>query len=327
MVHGHGKIILFGEHAVVFGYPALAVAVERGIELSWERASGPTTELSISPGDTRVDTGSQPCAEHPLLQQALKIARAMYDDSLELRLRAQARIPKGAGVGSSAALGVAVLRAMDEARGIQRSNDEIFERSFAWERVFHGTPGGVDNAMATHGGVALFRRDYPLRSDVPIYTQIKLEQLNLRHTVRLVVADSGSRPPAITMISDVRRQYESDKPRVQKTFEAIDAILRNGKLALEQGNLSWLGPLLDMNHWALAGLMLVNDRVQQMVNAAKAAGALGAKMTGAGGGGCMIALVYNDEAHAAPVRAALAPFGTVFEVYLRSKFDELESKT
>jgi mevalonate kinase len=326
MVHGHGKVILFGEHAVVFGHPALAVAIEGGMQLAWARTSGPT-RLRIMPGDTDVDLGSEAPPQHERLQQALRVARALYDDQLELELSATASIPKGAGVGSSAALGVAVLRAMDEARGIRRPDSEIFERSFAWEAVFHGTPGGIDNYMATYGGLCLFRRNYPLKPGVPMSQQIEPTRVVPRDTMRLIVADSGSRPPAIEMITKVRERRERDQAFVEQQFAAITSLLLNGKLALEQGGLKDVGQCMDMNHMLLAGLLLVSEKVEQMVQTARSAGALGAKMTGAGGGGCMIALVHNDEAHAAKVSAALAPFGTVFEVFLRSKVDELESKT
>lgn len=316
MAYGHGKVILFGEHAVVYGHPALAMGIERAAEVSFTKASGAFTTLHIAPS-TRVDAGPQTDPHDPRLQQALRVARAMYDDDLELDLRAQIGIPKGAGCGSSAALGVAVLRAMDEARGIERDPGELFERSFEWERVFHGTPGGVDNAMATYGGLALFRRAYPLQQGVPIFRQVTLQQLRPRVPVRLIVADSGSRPPAIEMITGVRNRRDRDPAFVDRTFEGIAALVTNGKRAIEDGNLKWLGQLMDLNHMSLAGLLLVSDKVEAMVGAARAAGALGAKMTGAGGGGCMIALAESDT-QAEAIKDALRPFGTVFETRVES---------
>ncbi|HEX6244866.1 MAG TPA: mevalonate kinase [Polyangiales bacterium] len=314
MAFGHGKVILFGEHAVVFGHPAVAVAIENAAEVSWERATGPITRLTIQPGDTRVDTGSEPNAGRELLQRALKVARALYADDLELELRAHMTIPTGAGLGSSAALGVAVLRAMDEARGLSRDDAEIFERSFEWERVFHGTPGGIDNAMATYGGLQLFKRAFPLKEGVPIYQQISLTRIVPRDPFCLVVANSGNRPPAIQMITGVRELRERNRTLVDTTFDGIAALVPNGKLAIEQGELKSLGQLMDMNHMSLAGLMLVSSQVQDMVGAARQAGALGAKMTGAGGGGCMIALV--NERERADVLAALAAYQP-FEAWVR----------
>lgn len=296
MAHGHGKVILFGEHGVVHGRPALALAVERGAEVTAERAtSGPTT-LHIEPWNVDVDTGDEPNFGREPLQRALEVARAMYDDDVELSLRAEMRLPSGAGMGSSAALGVAVLRAMDEARGMKRSNEDIYERSLGWERVFHGNPSGVDNAMAAHGGMAMFRKGQPLVRIVP------------RHRLRIVAAFSGESSGTKEMVESVARQFEKDPVKVGKIFDGMEAIVNNGKLALEQGELKSLGQLMTLNHRLLSSLMLSTTTLEEMIAAAEKAGALGAKVTGAGGGGCMIALVDSDETHAS-VRAAMQALG------------------
>jgi mevalonate kinase len=206
------------------------------------------------------------------------------------------RVPSGAGMGSSAALGVAVLRALDEVRGITRPDDEIYERSLDWERVFHGNPSGVDNAMATHGGMALFTRGSPLTRVVP------------RHKVSLVVAYSGSSSSTKLMVDSVARQLAKEPVRMNKAFDAIAAIVANGRLALETGDFAGLGQLLTLNHKLLSGMMLSTDVLEEMIAAALAAGALGAKVTGAGGGGCMVALVDSPETQQA-VSAALQKLG------------------
>src|SRR5262245_46887208 len=149
MAHAHGKVILFGEHSVVYGRPALAKAIERAATVTARLSSKPFTSLHISPWNVHVDTSEHSNVGREPLQQALKIVRALYQDGLELELNAQMSIPPSAGMGSSAALGVAVLRALDDARSLSRPDDEVFERSFLWESVFHDRPGGVDNAMAT----------------------------------------------------------------------------------------------------------------------------------------------------------------------------------
>jgi mevalonate kinase len=302
MAYGHGKVILFGEHSVVHGTPALALAVERGSEVNASQASqGPTT-LSIAPWSVEIDTGDAVNEGRVPLQQALKVARGFYQDDLELTLSAHMNLPSGAGMGSSAALGVAVLRAMDEARGLTRPEQEIYERSLAWEKVFHGNPSGVDNAMATHGGMAIFKKGEPLTRIVP------------RHKVRLIAAYSGSSSSTKEMVESVARQYAREPKRVGTTFEGITAIVNNGKLAIEQGNLKHLGQLMTANHRLLAGLMLSTLELEKMIAAAMDAGALGAKVTGAGGGGCMIALVESDEQHAAVKTAMQSLDKTVYEV-------------
>lgn len=307
MAFGHGKVILFGEHSVVHGRPALAKAVPNGAEVSaTPSASGPTS-LHIQPWDVQIDTGAAANLGREKLQTALKIARGFYEDDVELSLRATMRLPGGAGMGSSAALGVAVLRAMDDARGITRPEQQIFERSLAWERVFHGNPSGVDNAMATHGGIAVFRRGPEPLSE-------RLVPFVPRHAPRLLAGYSGSSPSTQVMVEGVARLLQRKPEETNKHFDAIAAIVGNGKVALEQGDMKGLGQLMTMNHMLLAGFFLLStEKIEAMIRAATSAGALGAKVTGGGGGGCMLALVDNDDAYAA-VHAALSSFGPVYDV-------------
>ena len=270
--------------------------MERACEVLPAPSPVPYTTLHIAPWQVQVDTTDEVNLGREPLQQALKVARAFYDDALELTLSATMHLPSGAGMGSSAALGVAVLRAMDDARGIKRSGDEIYERSLAWERVFHGNPSGVDNAMATFGGMAIFTRGAPLKPIMP------------RHPVRLVAGFSGHGSSTKEMVASVARQFEREPERVGKLFDAIAAIVSNGKLALEQGDMRSLGQLMTLNHKLLSELMLSTNELETMIAAANDAGALGAKVTGAGGGGCMIALVDSDAQRDA-VRAALSALG------------------
>jgi mevalonate kinase len=297
---GHGKIILFGEHAVVHGVPAVAVAVEGGAVVQATPAAGVTT-LAIAPWNLTVDTGAVEHPSAPLVQQALKVARGFYADDLELTLAATMHLPAGAGMGSSAALGVAVLRAMDDARGLSRGQGELVDRAYEWEKVFHGTPGGIDNTMAVYGGVGLYAKGSgfkPVRLGAPL---------------RFLVGDSGEQRVGGKMIAIVRDKLARDPEFGKRWLAAIAAIVDNGKLALELGNARDLGQLMNMNHMELASVMVVTAELETMCQAARKAGALGAKMTGAGGGGCMIALVEADTK--ASVRSALQGLGKqVYEV-------------
>jgi mevalonate kinase len=299
---GHGKVILLGEHSVVHGRPALALSVERGARVELRPTDKGRTTLDILPWDVSVDTGPDVNLGRESLQQALRVARELYKDDREFALHAEMNVPSGAGMGSSAALGVAVLRALDEGRGLTRSDAEMYERSLVWERVFHGNPSGVDNAMATYGGMAVFRKGQPLTRVVP------------RHPVSLVVAYSGISSSTKLMVDSVGRQFEKEPERIGKLFDAIESIVMNGKLALEMGDLKGLGQLMTMNHKLLSALMLSTDALEEMIAAATGAGALGAKVTGAGGGGCMVALVENDTQKEA-VMSALRGLGrTVYQV-------------
>jgi len=295
---GHGKVILFGEHGVVHGVPAMAVAVEGGALVDHEVLREGPTALHIDPwgvdvAATDVHMGSE--RSEPL-HRALRVARGMYDDDLELRLRATMHLPGGAGMGSSAALGVAVLREMDAARGIERDLDEMIARSLEWERVFHGNPSGVDNAMAASGGLAIYRKGEPI------------ERIGLRGTLRLVVGNSGESSSTKEMVASVARQYEHDPGRVGKIFDGMASIVQNARIALMAGDFRSLGQLMTLNQALLNSLMLSTATIEEMIEAAIEAGALGGKVTGAGGGGCMIALVDSEDARE-KVKEALSGLG------------------
>lgn len=278
MGFGRGKVILFGEHAVVHGFPAIAVGIERGVTA--EASISVADRLRLTPWDLTLRPDPQ--SQEPL-ERAYAAVLASYPDRPPLEVRAHVDLPAGAGLGCSAAIGVAVLDAIDERLGVRRSREALGEAALAWERVFHGNPSGVDNTMSAVGGVALFRRGQPLellRSNQPMY---------------LVIGYSGEPSSTKEMVASVARQRDRDPDRVRKAFEGIESLVRNAKIAIESGDLVALGQLLDLNHTILSSLMLCTTKVDAMCQSARAAGALGAKMTGAGGGGCMFALAPKRE--------------------------------
>ena len=280
MGFGRGKVILLGEHAVVHGWPAIAVGIERGVTA--EAVTAERDLLRLSPWDLVLGPDAQ--GDEPL-ERAFAAALAMYPSRPALEVSAEVDLPAGAGIGCSAAIGVAVLDAIDEALGFERSRTDLAKSALAWEKVFHGNPSGIDNTMSAIGGVALFRKGDALRS------------LHSNKPLHLVIGYSGEPSSTKEMVASVARQLESDRERVTKAFEGIEVLVRNAKLAIEAGDLVALGQLLDLNHTILSSLMLCTTKLDDMCQAARRAGALGAKMTGAGGGGCMFALApKRDEA-------------------------------
>lgn len=296
MGFGRGKIILLGEHAVVHGYPAIAVGIERGVHA--EALAAERDVLRLDPWDLTLEP--DPDGAEPLAR-AFSAVLESYEDRPPLEVHATAELPAGAGLGCSAAIGVAVLDAVDEALGRMRSRAELGEAALVWEEVFHGNPSGVDNTMSAVGGVALFVRGEPLR---PIRSNKPLH---------LVVGYSGESSSTKEMVASVRRQLQNDPERVKKTFSAIETLVRNAKLAIEAGDLVALGQLLDLNHSLLSSLMLCTTKLDAMCRTARDAGALGAKITGAGGGGCMFALAPKRDA-AEVIRGALGDDAFVAEV-------------
>lgn len=274
----HGKVILLGEHSVVYGRPALAAGLPRGASArAWSTRE--TSTLHVVPWNVTV----RPDAERSLSQAFAALLEAAELEG-GARIEAQVDIPGGSGLGSSAALGVAVLRAIDAMRGIERDEASMLECSLAWERVFHGNPSGVDNAMAIAGGLAWYVRGQPL------------ERVRTRRPLVLVVGDSGEPCSTMSTVSEVARQHAKSPERMEKHFDAIGVLVRNGRLAAEAGDAKALGQLFDMNQSLLAAMLISTDTLEEMIGAARAAGALGAKLTGGGGGGCMIALAADRDA-------------------------------
>lgn len=293
MAFAHGKIILLGEHAVVYGKPGIAAAIDRGVSATARVAEA--DRLWIEPWAREVVPSAE--ADDPLSRAFAVALRERPAGAPRLAIRCDVGIPAGAGLGCSAAIGVAVISAIDEVLGVERPRAAVAEAAYAWEQVFHGNPSGIDNTMAAVGGIALYRKGQPLEPIVP------------RRPLPIVVAYSGESASTKETVAEVARQRARRPAEVDALLDAIESVVINGRRAIEDGDLRALGQLFDANHMMLSSLMLSTEKLEHMVAAARAAGALGAKLTGGGGGGCMIALVADRDA-AAPVCDALRAEGT-----------------
>jgi mevalonate kinase len=294
--HGHGKIILLGEHSVVYGRPAIAAGIARGC--SAEARDNPIDALSVEPWGVRIEAARpESDQERELLRQAFVTVCERYgSERPRLHVHARMQIPGGAGLGGSAALSVAVLRAVEASLQRQSSPEELLEASLAWERVFHGNPSGIDSAMAIRGGLSLYRRG----------EREPLTTIALGRALHMVVGNSGEHGSTMAMVASVARQHARDAKKAEQIFDAIAALVMNAKSALEQAEFVRLGQLMDLNQTLLNTLMLSTSKLEHMCQLARAAGALGAKLTGGGGGGCMIALAADGDGTAPIVQALTA---------------------
>jgi mevalonate kinase len=309
-----GKVILFGEHGVVYGRPALAAGLSTGAsaELVSEAGVLGAARLSVEPWGVTVDAiapdpsrdavGGVNKAASDARIATNQLAHAFgaivhaYDKPPVLHVKVKMELPSGAGLGGSAALSVAIVRVLDEALGIARTPSEVADIALRAEKVFHGNPSGVDTAMAAAGGVAVYRKGQPLQS------------VRVKHPITLVIGHSGEPGMTKETVASVARQHAQRPDKVEQIFAGMEAIVNNGKSALERGDLDALGQLMELNQKLLVTLVLSTPRLEEMCTVAVKAGALGSKLTGGGGGGCMIALVKDAQSGVA-VRDALRGLG------------------
>ncbi|MSP24733.1 MAG: mevalonate kinase [Myxococcales bacterium] len=272
-----GKLILVGEHAVVYGAPALVAAIGRTLTATAERGSdGPSTleldfELCLDSGDSAMSRAFSELLRAVSLDEPLGPICA----------RVAGDLPSAAGLGFSAAAAVAVARALEDLRGV--GNDDARERAvvlraMAWERVFHGNPSGVDVSAAMHPGVLRFVRGSPPTVVVTA------------KPILVCVGISRQRSSTMTMVDAVRALRSSNPTRFDDELAAIAALVETAERALRSGALAELGALMSENHALLSAWQLSTMELDELCRTALANGALGAKLTGKGGGGAAVAL-------------------------------------
>jgi mevalonate kinase len=151
----------------------------------------------------------------------------------------------------------------------------------AWERLFHGNPSGIDAAVSARGGCVYFRKG----------GQHAIEPVRLRGALHLCVGSTGTASSTKAMVDAVARLRARRPEVVAKSFEGIRSLVANARLAIEAGDRHALGKLIDLNQMILSGLFVSTPDIERLCELARGAGALGAKLTGAGGGGSVVALV------------------------------------
>jgi mevalonate kinase len=282
-----GKIILFGEHAVVYGQPALAVPVtqvQATATISENSRGGVWIE---APNINLSSALSQLAPNHPLVAvinsvfSTLGIARPPA-----CTVYLQSTIPVASGLGSGAAVSVAILRALSTYLGQPLTVAQVNGLAFQAEKLYHGTPSGIDNTVVTYSRPVYFVKGQP----------IKTFRVGVSFT--LVIGDTGISAPTKKSVKAVRDLHAADPARWEKVFKQVGGIVWDARQAIERGDTIALGELMDANHALLQEMTVSCAELDRLTEAARAAGALGAKLSGGGRGGNMIALVLKEKAPA-----------------------------
>lgn len=333
MTSAFGKVILLGEHAVVYGYPALAGAIDTTVRCDWRalpprphhapalrvRAPFWQLDLSLASGTSFADDAlGDPRRAVAALVRA--IGAHLGVDVIEALGPGEAvmdtRLPAAAGLGSSAALAVAMTRALARALGRRLCNDEVATLADSAERCFHANPSGVDVALAVGGGLGLYCRG---QGAAPMGRSRGLQPIDAP-PMRLAVGLTGTARSTAGMVARVAAAREADRDRVDTCLAALGRAAVNGAEAMRAGDAAGLGGLMDEAHELLASLGVSSPELDALCEVARGAGALGAKLTGAGGGGAVIAIGRDEGAEEEIVAAwrAAGHHGFVCRVGARS---------
>jgi len=280
-----GKVILFGEHAVVYGRPALAIPVtqlQATATVSKNSRGGIWVE---APNINLSSELSQLAPDHPLaavINSVFEILNITRPPACTIYL--QSTIPVASGLGSGAAVSVAILRALSAFLGHPLSDEQINKLAYETEKLHHGNPSGIDNYVITYAKPVYFLKG----------RAIKTFRVGAAFTI--VIGDTGISAPTKESVAAVRKLWETDQPHWEKVFDRVGEIVWDARQAIERGDGVELGKLMDANHSLLQEMTVSSVELDTLVEAAHKSGVLGAKLSGGGRGGNMIALVLKENA-------------------------------
>jgi mevalonate kinase len=302
MASAPGKVILLGEHAVVYGRPAIAVPVRdvrATVTVTDERAGPGVTIHASDIGRTIEVTSAGVPVDEPLcttVRNALAYLGVELD-SVEWTLSIRSAIPVASGLGSGAAVATAIVRALSEHVGVSLDPAAVSAIVYETERIYHGTPSGVDNTVVAFEQPVYFCRGRPI------------EVLNVGQPFWLAIADTGV--PGLTResVADVRAAWQGDRATYEGLFDQVAVLVDAARAALEDGRVEALGPLMNDNQRLLRALDVSSSELEALIAAALQSGAQGAKLSGGGRGGNAIALIEPGDAERERVRDALLAAG------------------
>ena len=282
-----GKIILFGEHAVVYGYPALAVPVTQVQATATVSENSRGGVMIEAPNINLSADLSSLAPDHPLVAVINSVFSTLgISNPPACTVYLQSTIPVASGLGSGAAVSVAIIRSLSEFLGQPLPDDQVNALAFAAEKLYHGTPSGIDNTVVTYAKPVYFIKRKPIKT------------FHVGATFTIMIGGTGISAPTKESVDAVRKLWEADKPRWDKVFARVGEIVWNARQAIERGDPSELGRLMNANHALLQEMTVSSVELDHLVEAARKSGALGAKLSGGGRGGNMIALVAKENAPA-----------------------------
>jgi len=284
---GFGKVIMFGEHAVVYGSHAIAAPIPLAIEAKVESASDIGGVHLLVPR-WGIEEKIRKNTDHKYsIYKALDMILEKLDlVNEDMRMEIFPHIPLAMGLGSSAALAVSIIRALSKNFKLHLSDKEVNELAFKSEQLIHGNSSGLDNTLATYGEVILYKKA----------DSVFIEPIKTSQSIPLVIGLTGIESLTATMVGNVQKAWDKNKPLYEGLFKEIDQITCEALKAIQSYDIENLGELMNVNQGLLNALQVSSKEIEELNEIARNNGALGAKLTGAGGGGAMIALCPEDTA-------------------------------
>ena len=299
---GYGKVILFGEHFVVYGLPAIASAVSdstlaEATLLQGGKSpagdAGPGTFVLEGQGwtlyDSRPATPGYKTEKAPEQQKSIDLMLAFLKlDTAKtpLKITLAGDLKAASGVGASAASCAAIARALSGLFGLGLTDGQINEVAHEGEKGYHGTPSGIDDTAATYGGLFLFKKGQPKNL---------VELIKTKGPVEIVMGNTGLTASTTKVVGGVKERRAADPKKFERIFADAEKIVHESKKALEAGDLKKVGALMNRNHELLVEIGVSGEKLDQLVGIARKEGAFGAKITGTGVGGYMVALTPGKE--------------------------------
>jgi hydroxymethylglutaryl-CoA reductase len=291
---GYGKVVILGEHAVVYGRHAIAAPVPLTIKALVEDCDE-GIHLLIPRWGVEYQLASNPADRRSFERPAGVVLDELGLSGRGMRIEVFPEVPRSMGLGGSAAMAVAIVRALDKHFRLGLSDEEVNRLAFESEKVAHGSPSGLDNTLACYGKPLVFRP-----GDPPL-----MEPLNIRKPIPAVIGMTGYEGLTAKTVGRVREAWQQDSKLYERIFDQIDGLVLRGVQAIQDHDLETLGELMNVCHGMLNALQVSTPELEQLVSIAREHGALGAKLTGGGGGGSIIAICEDDpEPVLSAIRAA-----------------------
>jgi len=284
---GFGKTILFGEHFVVYGLPAIASALGTYTvaEVKVVKGEGWTVD------DQRLATpGYKKKKHHEAMQSITNVIEYLKVDiqNQKLEISFTGDLVAASGVGASAAQCTSLARALNNTLNLNLNDEEINKAAYEGEKAYHGTPSGIDNTASTYGGLIWFVKNLKGGDNT-------MDRLKSPIKMPLVIANSGITASTTEVVDDVRRLKEENKTKFDEIFSAYNNLAIKGKIALLKGDINTVADLMNQNHKLLQEITVSGEINDKLVDLAIDKGTLGAKMTGTGRGGLVISIAENEK--------------------------------